>query len=324
MVGSLELYIRPERSHPRGRWTTSLGGRTTPASQLVVAFASSRRDARPLPARRQGHLRAQQQCHGEAAPREDFQGATNRANHRRRGGAGSSLAARRRARRTRRCRAQVTEGARDHGSNQGRGGAVCLCCWVDAVTGGASRPDDLWYYSIKYDDGEEEHKVGPARIFPNFTVVVRASAGSLGVFIARDASHRVTELRASGPLAGRVAVGDRLVSISTPGRALFTCGPTATGLDIIDELRAGAGSDGRVLTFARVDFASLDDSVCDRLQQYVDAQPSRCGPRTCLCGAPKHLVCWFSGIALVGVVPAVCGILYFGFHCFADLYGATT
>ena len=81
------------------------------------------------------------------------------------------------------------------------------------------------------------------------TVVVRAPAGSLGVFFARWGS--VTEVRASGPLAGRVAVGDRLVSISTPGRALFTCGPTATGLDIVDELRAGAGSDGRVLTFAR-------------------------------------------------------------------------
>ena len=39
---------------------------------------------------------------------------------------------------------------------------MCLCCWVDAVTGGASKPDDLWYYSIKYDDGEEEHKVGPS------------------------------------------------------------------------------------------------------------------------------------------------------------------
>ena len=83
------------------------------------------------------------------------------------------------------------------------------------------------------------------------TVVVRAPAGSLGVFIARDASHRVTGVRSGSPLAGEVAVGDRLVSISTPGRALFTCGPTATGLDIVDELRAGAGSDGRVLTFAR-------------------------------------------------------------------------
>ena len=158
------------------------------------------------------------------------------------------------------------------------------------------------------------------------TVVVRAPAGSLGVFIARDASHRVTGVRASGPLAGRVAVGDRLVSISTPGRALFTCGPTATGLDIIDELRAGAGSDGRVLTFARVDFASLDDSVCDRLQQYVDARRQKHvdAQKTCLCGAPKNWVCVVSGILLVCVVPATCGLLYFGFHCFADLYGATT
>ena len=60
---------------------------------------------------------------------------------------------------------KVTEGARDHGSNHHSDLAVCLCCWVDAVTGGASRPDDMWYYSVKYDDGEEEHKVGPARIF---------------------------------------------------------------------------------------------------------------------------------------------------------------
>ena len=152
------------------------------------------------------------------------------------------------------------------------------------------------------------------------TFEVAAPAGPLGVSISRDTISR----SASAPLAGRVAVGDRLVSISTPGRALFTCGPTATGHDIIDELRAGAGSDGRVLTFARVDFASLDDSVCDRLQQYVDAQPPRCGPRTCLCGAPKNLVCIVSGILFVCVVPATCCVLYFGFHCFADLYGATT
>ena len=154
------------------------------------------------------------------------------------------------------------------------------------------------------------------------TFEVAAPAGSLGVSISRRCT--LGEVRASGPLAGRVAVGDRLVSISTPGRALFTCGPTATGLAFIDELRAGAGSDGRVLTFARVDFASLDVSVCDRLQRHVDAQPPRCGPRTCLCGAPKNLVCVVSGILLVCVVPATCGFLYFGFHCFADLYGATT
>ena len=136
----------------------------------------------------------------------------------------------------------------------------------------------------------------------------------------------MTGVRSGSPLAGEVAVGDRLVSISTPGRALFTCGPTATGLDIIDELRAGAGSDGRVLTFARVDFASLDVSVCDRLQRYVDARRQKHvdAQKTCLCGAPKNLVCVVSGILLVCVVPATCGFLYFGFHCFADLYGATT
>ena len=178
----------------------------------------------------------------------------------------------------------------------------------------------FWKVQRLYEEAFEEWFAGPATA--SDTVVVRAPAGSLGVFFARWGS--VTEVRASGPLAGRVAVGDRLVSISTPGRALFTCGPTATGHDIIDELRAGAGSDGRVLTFARVDFASLDDSVCDRLQRYVDAQPPRCGPRTCLCGAPKNLVCIVSGILFVCVVPATCCVLYFGFHCFADLYGATT
>ena len=154
------------------------------------------------------------------------------------------------------------------------------------------------------------------------TYEVAAPAGPLGVSISRDTISR----SASGPLAGRVAVGDRLVSISTPGRALFTCGPTATGHDIIDELRAGAGSDGRVLTFARVDFASMDASVCDRLQRYVDARRQKHvdAQKTCLCGAPKNLVCVVSGILLVCVVPATCGLLYFGFHCFADLYGATT
>jgi len=107
----------------------------------------------------------------------------------------------------------------------------------------------FWKVQRLYEEAFEEWFAGPATA--SDTVVVRAPAGSLGVFLARDASHRVTEVRASGPLAGRVAVGDRLVSISTPGRALFTCGPTATGPDIVDEIRAGSGSDGRVLTFAR-------------------------------------------------------------------------
>jgi hypothetical protein len=105
---------------------------------------------------------------------------------------------------------------------------------------------------LDHSRAQERDAVAKARpTTDSDTVVVRAPAGSLGVFIARGTSHRVTEVRSGSPLAGEVAVGDRLVSISTPGRALFTCGPTATGLDIVDELRAGAGSDGRVLTFAR-------------------------------------------------------------------------
>ena len=64
--------------------------------------------------------------------------------------------------------------------------------------------------------------------------------------------HRVTEVRSWSPLAIQIAVNDRLVSIDAPGRALFTCaGRNVTGLDIIHELRAGAASDGRVLTFGR-------------------------------------------------------------------------
>ena len=55
-----------------------------------------------------------------------------------------------------------------------------------------------------------------------------------------------------------------------------------------------------------VDYASLDVSVCDRLQQYVDAQPSR----DCLAGK-THEICVLSGIALVCVVPAFCVFLYF-------------
>ena len=120
------------------------------------------------------------------------------------------------------------------------------------------------------------------------TVVVRAPAGSLRVFFARDASHRVTEVRASGPLAGRVAVGDRLVSISTPGRALFTCGRTATGLDIVDELRAGAGSDGRVLTFARRGESAL-----------VSPVPFCCEPsRTCFIAMAMGCPCFIVAVIL--------------------------
>ena len=75
-----------------------------------------------------------------------------------------------------------------------------------------------------------------------------------------------------------------------------------------------------------VDFSSLDVSACDRLQRYVDARRQKHvdAQKTCLCGAPKNLVCVVSGILFVVVIPATCGVLYFGFHCFADLYGATT
>ena len=127
------------------------------------------------------------------------------------------------------------------------------------------------------DAHERDAKTRPATA--SDTVVVRAPAGSLGVFLARDTSHRVTEVRASGPLAGRVAVGDRLVSISTPGRALFTCGPTATGPDIVDELRAGAGSDGRVLTFARRGESALVSPVpfcCEPSRTYFIAMAMGC------------------------------------------------
>ena len=82
---------------------------------------------------------------------------------------------------------------------------------------------------------------------PHLLVAVRAPAGPLGVFFF---GNRVTEVQSWSPLAGQVAVEDRLVSIDAPGRAPFTCaGRNVTGLDIIHELRAGAASDGRVLTF---------------------------------------------------------------------------
>ena len=51
-------------------------------------------------------------------------------------------------------------------------------------------------------------------------------------------------------------------------------------------------------------FASLDVSVCDRVQQYVDAQPSRAGNTAGL-----------SGLACICVVPAFCVVLFFGIRC---------
>ena len=83
---------------------------------------------------------------------------------------------------------------------------------------------------------------------PYRTVAVPAGPLSVVFF-----GNRVTEVRSSSPLAGQVAHGDRLVSINTPGRAMFRCRTNVSGLDIVHEIRAGAASDGRVLTFATLE-----------------------------------------------------------------------
>ena len=76
----------------------------------------------------------------------------------------------------------------------------------------------------------------------------------------------------------------------------------------LPEARAIVGDDEPT-----VDFASLDVSVCDRLQQYVDAQPSRAGK--------QGEICVLSGIALVCVAPAFYGFWYFGIRCAFSGYG---
>ena len=63
-------------------------------------------------------------------------------------------------------------------------------------------------------------------------------------------SHRVVRVSHSSPLAFRVDVGNRLVSIRAPGRSLFVCGPNTYGHDIVRELQAAAAGPGRVLSFA--------------------------------------------------------------------------
>ena len=65
-----------------------------------------------------------------------------------------------------------------------------------------------------------------------------------------------------------------------------------------------------------VDFASLDVSVCDRLQQYVDAQPLRDS-----LAAKKDQICGLSGIAFVCVAPAFYGFWFFGIRCAFSGYG---
>ena len=81
-------------------------------------------------------------------------------------------------------------------------------------------------------------------------VEVEAPPGRLGLRFETDTGHRVIYMTPTSALAGRVSVGDRLVSIRAPGRE-FYCGSLRTGSDIVAEFQATAGSK-RVLTFARV------------------------------------------------------------------------
>ena len=64
----------------------------------------------------------------------------------------------------------------------------------------------------------------------------------------------------------------------------------------IQEVRAIIGGD-----VSTVFFASLDVSVCDRVQQYVDAQPSRdslagLSGLAFMCAGPAFYGCWFFAI----------------------------
>ena len=67
----------------------------------------------------------------------------------------------------------------------------------------------------------------------------------------------------------------------------------------IREVRAIVGGDVKTAFFA-----SLDVSVCDRVQQYVDAQPSRAGNSAGL-----------SGLACICVAPAFYGFWFFAVRC---------
>ena len=79
----------------------------------------------------------------------------------------------------------------------------------------------------------------------------------------------------------------------------------------LPEARAIVGDDEPT-----VDFASLDVSVCDRLQQHVDAQPLRDS-----LAAKADQICGLSGIALVCVAPAFYGFWHFGIRCAFSGYG---
>ena len=79
---------------------------------------------------------------------------------------------------------------------------------------------------------------------------IEVPAGRLGLHFDVGNSHRVVRVSHSSPLAFRVDVGNRLVSIRAPGRSLFVCGPNTYGHDIVRELQAAAAGPGRVLSFA--------------------------------------------------------------------------
>jgi hypothetical protein len=81
-------------------------------------------------------------------------------------------------------------------------------------------------------------------------VEVEAPPGRLGLRFETDTGHRVIYMAPTSALAGRVSVGDRLVSIRAPGRSLFVCGPNTYGHNIVQELQAAAAGPGRVLSFA--------------------------------------------------------------------------
>ena len=80
---------------------------------------------------------------------------------------------------------------------------------------------------------------------------IQAPAGTLGIsFGSDDTSNVIIAVRPTSPLAGSVAVGDKLVSISGPGRAPFRCGGS-TGSEVVGELRAAENTGDRVLTFKK-------------------------------------------------------------------------
>ena len=47
------------------------------------------------------------------------------------------------------------------------------------MTGGASKPDDLWYYSIKYDDGELGYILAPQRLEAGDQVIATAGRADI-------------------------------------------------------------------------------------------------------------------------------------------------